>query len=579
MAETNIVAGLFGMNPQMYERQQYQQDLQQGYDLARLDPGAAARAQLGAGIGQLGRGFAGAMGIEDPQLKMISQTNQLMQGLDLRDPKSLEQAAVQANQMGNTQLAFKLLEAADNAQIRLQQAQVRAQQMQTQRQTSLAQLVAQRAYQPGTPERPQMLDVQEREQMADQGTPMPENILAVAPSFDIGRVAPELMGTSAGRAELKNLAEAQSFVEAASATQLASQLFNPDGSRNKAVEAKLRQSLSGQKILKSVEPETKILKKGDTLATLNQATGTYDVVTPTGVVPTPVGANPITAMLQSGSITPTVRAYAAELETQWPSLDADERRNELSKLATKNQTATKIAQKDAEAKVGGGDKVQSSKVTPNGTTIIVMKDGTTRVVSATGENLTGQARADAIIASEQFGAETQGTRAQARVGGELTSKQVGVAFAEIGKIKKNIGNIDDAIKAIDDGASTGVIASKFPNITTASITLNNVRSQLGLDVIGSVTFGALSEGELNLALDTALPTTLRPQALKQYLTDKKVAQEKLVGYLSKQISYLSKPGNNLSGWLEQAGRQGQSNLPASAADIPSGVTVKKKEGK
>lgn len=568
----NIVEGLFGLTPDMYERQQYQQDLKRGIDLAGLSPGAAAQAGLQASVGQLGRGFAGALGIEDPQLKMITQQAQLLQGLNLRDPQSLEAAAIQANQMGNTPLAIKLFDLSDAAR-------VRAQQMQAQRQTSLAQLVAQRAYQPGTPERPQMLDVQEREQMADQGTPMPENIAAVAPSFDIGRVAPELMGTSAGRAELKNLAEAQSFVEATSATQLASQLFNPDGTRNKAVEAKLRQSLSGQKILKSVEPETKILKKGDTLATLNQATGTYDVVTPTGVVPTPVGANPITAMLQSGSITPTVRAYAAELETQWPSLDADERRNELSKLATKNQTATKIAQKDAEAKVGGGDKVQSSKVTPNGTTIIVMKDGTTRVVSATGENLTGQARADAIIASEQFGAETQGTRAQARVGGELTSKQVGVAFAEIGKIKKNIGNIDDAIKAIDDGANTGVIASKFPNITTASITLNNVRSQLGLDVIGSVTFGALSEGELNLALDTALPTTLRPQALKQYLTDKKVAQEKLVGYLSKQISYLSKPGNNLSGWLEQAGRQGQSNLPASAADIPSGVTVKKKEGK
>jgi hypothetical protein len=101
--------------------------------------------------------------------------------------------------------------------------------------------------------------------------------------------------------------------------------------------------------------------------------------------------------------------------------------------------------------------------------------------------------------------------------------------------------------------------------------LNNVRSQLGLDVIGSVTFGALSEGELNLALDTALPTTLQPKALRQYLTDKKAAQEKLVGYLSKQISYLSKPGNNLAGWLEEAGKQGQSGLPA-------GVTVKKKSG-
>ena len=577
MANENIVAGLFGMTPDMYQRQQYQQDLQQGYDLARLDPGAAARAQLPAGIGQLGRGFAGAMGIEDPQLKMISQTNQLMQGLDLRDPKSLEQAAVQANQMGNTQLAFKLLEAADNAQIRLQQAQVREQQAQTQRQTSLAQLVAQQAYRSGTPERPQMLDPQEQQQMADQGTPMPENIAATAPSYDISRVAPQLQFMGApGYAALEAAVKAQTTVEAASATQLASKLFNPDGTRNKAVESQLRQTLSGQKVLKTVEPETKILKKGDTLATFNQATGAYDVVTPTGVITPPAGANPITAMLQSGSITPTVRAYAAELETQWPSLDADERRNELSKLATKNQTATKIAQKDAEVKVGGNEKVQSSKVTPNGTTIIVMKDGTTRVVSATGENLTGQARADAIIASEQFGAETQGTRAQSRVGGELTAKQVGVAFAEIGKIKKNIGNIDDAIKAIDDGANTGVIASKFPNITTASITLGNIRNQLGLDVIGSVTFGALSEGELSLALNTALPTNLAPQPLKKYLIEKKAAQEKLVGYLSKQISYLNKPGNNLSGWLEEVGKQGQPNLPASASNIPSGVTVKKK---
>jgi len=581
MAETNIVAGLFGMNPQMYREQQRRSALQEGIDLAKLDPAARGAALTYAGAKGLGGAIAGAMGVQDPQLQRITQQSQLLQGLDLRDPKSLEAAAIEANRTGNTPLAFKLLELADNAQVRAQQAQVREQQMQAQRQTSLAQLIAQRAFQPGTAERPQMLDVQEQQQMADQGTPMPENIPAVAPSFDIGRVAPQLLGlgTAAGRAQLEELSKAQASVETASVNQLAAQLFNPDGTRNKAVEARLRTSLTGQKILKTVQPETKILKKGDTLATLNQVTGIYDVVTPTGVVPTPAGANPITAMLQSGSITPTVRAYAAELETQWPSLDADERRNELSKLATKNQTAKKIAQKDAETKVGGNEKVQSSKVTPNGTTIIVMKDGTTRVVSATGENLTGQARADAIIASEQFGAETQGTRAQSRVGGELTAKQVSLAFAEIGKIRKNIGNIDDAIKAIDDGASTGVIASKFPNITTASITLNNVRSQLGLDVIGSVTFGALSEGELNLALDTALPTTLRPPALRQYLTDKKAAQEKLIGYLTKQVSYLNKPGNNLSGWLEEVGKQGQPTLPANASNIPSGVIIKKKEGK
>ena len=202
MAETNIVAGLFGMTPEMYQRQQYQQDLQQGYDLARLDPGAAARAQLGAGIGQLGRGFAGAMGIEDPQLRMISQTNQLMQGLNLRDPQSLTNAAQQASQMGNIPLAMKLIELSDVAQSNLMK-------MQAQQEVLQARQLSQQAFQPGTPERPQMLDVQERQQMADQGTPMPENFAGTAPSYDVSRVADRLLATTAGRAEYKSILDAQ----------------------------------------------------------------------------------------------------------------------------------------------------------------------------------------------------------------------------------------------------------------------------------------------------------------------------------------------------------------------------------
>ena len=199
----DIIPSLFGLTPEMYQGQQYQQDLKRGYELAQLSPGAAAQAGLMASVGQLGRGFAGAMGIEDPQLQRITQQSQLLQGLDLRDPKSLEAAAIEANRMGNTQLAFKLLELSDAAQVRAQQAQVRAQQAQTQRQTSLAQLVAQRAYDPGTPERAQMLDEQERQQMADQGTPMPENIAATAPSYDIRRVAPQLQALGApGLAQL-----------------------------------------------------------------------------------------------------------------------------------------------------------------------------------------------------------------------------------------------------------------------------------------------------------------------------------------------------------------------------------------
>jgi hypothetical protein len=192
----NIVAGLFGLNPQMYGEQQRISALQEGINLAQLDPASRGAAMTYGGAKGLGTAIGGAMGVEDPQLKMISQTNQLMQGLNLRDPQSLERAAIQANQMGNTQLAVKLLELADNAQVRAQQAE-------TQRQAQMAQRVAQYAYQPGTPERPQMLDVQEQQQMADQGTPMPENIAATAPSYDIRRVAPQLQALGApGLAQL-----------------------------------------------------------------------------------------------------------------------------------------------------------------------------------------------------------------------------------------------------------------------------------------------------------------------------------------------------------------------------------------
>jgi len=124
----SIVAGLFGMTPEMYQGQQYNQDLKRGYELAQLDPGAAARAQLGASIGQLGRGFAGAMGIEDQQLKMIAQRQQILKQLDLTDAKSLIEGAKLATSYGDGQLAAGLVDRARSLQessskIALQQAQ------------------------------------------------------------------------------------------------------------------------------------------------------------------------------------------------------------------------------------------------------------------------------------------------------------------------------------------------------------------------------------------------------------------------------------------------------------------------
>ena len=116
MAESNIVAGLFGMTPEMYQGQQYNQDLKRSYELAQLDPGAAARAQLGASVGQLGRGVAGAMGIEDPQLKLISARNTIAQQIDQSDPESILKGAQMLAQMGDQQGAMALAQYARQAQ-------------------------------------------------------------------------------------------------------------------------------------------------------------------------------------------------------------------------------------------------------------------------------------------------------------------------------------------------------------------------------------------------------------------------------------------------------------------------------
>jgi hypothetical protein len=115
MAE-NIVAGLFGLTPQMFQNQQYQQDLNRGISMAQLSPGAAAQAGLQASVGQLGRGIAGAMGIEDPQLKMISARNTIAQQIDQTNPESILKGAQMLAQMGDQQGAMALAQYARQAE-------------------------------------------------------------------------------------------------------------------------------------------------------------------------------------------------------------------------------------------------------------------------------------------------------------------------------------------------------------------------------------------------------------------------------------------------------------------------------
>ena len=121
----DIIPSLFGMTPDMYQGQQYQQDLRRGYELAQLSPGAAAQAGLMASVGQLGRGFAGAMGVEDPQLKLISTRNAIAQQIDQTNPESILKGAQMLAQAGDQQGAMQLAQFARQAQSEMAQTQQR----------------------------------------------------------------------------------------------------------------------------------------------------------------------------------------------------------------------------------------------------------------------------------------------------------------------------------------------------------------------------------------------------------------------------------------------------------------------
>jgi hypothetical protein len=142
MAE-NIVAGLFGLTPEMYGEQQRRSALREGVELAQLDPASRGAAMTYAGARGLGGAIAGAMGIEDPQLQRITQRQQLLGMIDPSNPDSYLQAAQMALQSGDAEAAFALREQGTQARMQAMKNEdyltQRGQRMQTQGLEGIAQ--------------------------------------------------------------------------------------------------------------------------------------------------------------------------------------------------------------------------------------------------------------------------------------------------------------------------------------------------------------------------------------------------------------------------------------------------------
>jgi hypothetical protein len=200
---------------------------------------------------------------------------------------------------------------------------------------------------------------------------------------------------------------------------------------------------------------------------------------------------------------------------------------------------------------GGGFETQSSQILDSGLIVFAGKDGTSKVVRAgTNEEITGNLALAAIKEAEERGIRIQTERAGGRQAATVAVNTSLSAFDQVGKSRANIANLEEAKRLVlEEGANTGFISDNFPSWKDSTIALDTVKNKLGLDVVGSVTFGALSQGELTLALNTALPTKLDEAGLVDWIDRKISAQGKLQDYLYAQAIYLADGDKTIGDWL------------------------------
>lgn len=133
MAE-NMIGSLFGLSPEMYGEQQRVGALNEGISLAQLSPAARGAAMTYAGAKGLGGAIGGAMGVQDPQLQLISARQSIAKQIDQTDPNSIIKGAQMLSQIGDIQGASALAQTARQ----MQSEMALMQQRQAAQQASLA---------------------------------------------------------------------------------------------------------------------------------------------------------------------------------------------------------------------------------------------------------------------------------------------------------------------------------------------------------------------------------------------------------------------------------------------------------
>ena len=108
---TDSIMGLF-TTPEQYQQAQLAQQQAMAAQMAKLTPEQQASAGMRVAGYQIGSGLGSALGAQDPQLKLQSMRQQVLQGLNPNDVTSITKAAQALAQAGDQQGAMQLAQRA-----------------------------------------------------------------------------------------------------------------------------------------------------------------------------------------------------------------------------------------------------------------------------------------------------------------------------------------------------------------------------------------------------------------------------------------------------------------------------------
>lgn len=234
----------------------------------------------------------------------------------------------------------------------------------------------------------------------------------------------------------------------------------------------------------------------------------------------------------------------------------------------KNSEVQRVVGNLTGQRVAGGTSAKTETF-KNGTVIQSDNRGIVHVISPDGTAVEGPERIKVLKAARQADLEHARALSGERAAGSKAIARSDEMFKQIESIDKAALIMEEGISALREGADTGPIMSRLPSISAASQKLDNVQSRLGLNIISNTTFGALSAGEMALALSTALPSGLQPDELSEWMREKLSATQKLRNYLEDAAIFLGTPGNTVSTW-NQLQKDARGNRAGSGSDsIPT----------